>query len=79
MTKSAEKKLAKKLEADAKKAAKQSLKDESAPAAGEKKAGGAKKEKPVKEVKVEPEWNDKTIPGQKKGESKMAEQDGDLH
>lgn len=69
LTKSAEKKLAKKLEADAKKAAKQALneqKKEGKPAPG---TGTSSSKKPTKQVKVEPEWKDLTVPGQKKGKS----------
>ncbi|WFD35941.1 valine--tRNA ligase [Malassezia cuniculi] len=62
-SKSAQKKAAKLAEKQAKAAAKNALKAEKGPVGG----GGAKKEKPVKkETKVEPEWVDPTVPGEKK-------------
>ncbi|PWY98270.1 putative VAS1-valyl-tRNA synthetase [Testicularia cyperi] len=72
MTKSAMKKAAKLAAQQAKQAAKDALKaDKPAPAASG--SGAAKKEKPKKEVKAEPEWVNNTVPGEKKDLSQPME------
>lgn len=72
MTKSAMKKAAKLAEKQAKQAAKDALKSDkpAQPAPG---SGAAKKEKPKKEVKEEPEWVNNTVPGEKKDLSQPME------
>ncbi|KIS68423.1 putative valine--tRNA ligase [Mycosarcoma maydis] len=65
LTKSAMKKLAKLKEKEAKQAAKDALKSDK-PAQNAAGSGAAKKEKPKKEVKQEPEWVNNTVPGEKK-------------
>ncbi|PWN87557.1 putative VAS1-valyl-tRNA synthetase [Acaromyces ingoldii] len=69
MTKSAAKKAAKEAAAAAKKAEKEALKAQKTPAAG----SGAKKEKVKKEQKVEPEWVNNTVAGEKKDLSQPME------
>lgn len=75
MTKSAMKKAAKAAEKAAKQAAKEALKAEKAAAqpANPNPSSGAKKEKPKKQVKQEPEWVNNTVPGDKKDLSQPME------
>lgn len=71
-SKSAMKKAAKQAEKQAKAEAKNALKSEKTAGAAPA-AGGAKKEKPKKETKEEPAWEDRTTPGEKKDLSQPME------